>query len=78
MQQENEFITNANFKITQEQLDKIRPYFKNVDEYLNNIGKFQTELNDAIVYELDEDYEDTDESIMLQKVYDEIYELNKR
>ena len=78
MQQENKFIANASFKITQEQIDKIRPYFKNVEEYLNDISEFQTELNDAIVYELDEDYEDTDASIMLQKVYDEVYEQNKK
>lgn len=78
MQQENEFVTNASFKITSKQLNKIRPYFKNVDEYLNDISKFQTELNDAIVYELDEDYEDTEASLMLQEVYDEIYEQNKK
>lgn len=77
MQQENEFIENANFKITQTQLNKIRPYFKNVVDFLNDISEFQTELNDAIVYELGEDYEDTEASLMLQKIYDEIYEQNK-
>lgn len=77
MQQEIEYMKEAGFKITQEQLNKIRPYFSDVDDYLNNISEFQNELNDAIVFALADDYEDTDVSIMLQEVYDEIYEQNK-
>lgn len=76
MQQENRYLKNAKFHITQEQVDKIRPYFNDVDDYLDDISKFQNELNDAIVMELDENYEDTDASIMLQRVYDEIYNQN--
>jgi hypothetical protein len=72
------FVENANFKITYRQLEKIRPYLPNVDELLQNIGKFQTELNDAIIFQLDKDYEDTAASIMLQNVYDEIYHQNKK
>ncbi|MDE6441211.1 MAG: hypothetical protein K2L12_00475 [Clostridia bacterium] len=77
MQQERDFVEKAKFKITYEQLEKIRPYIENLDELLNNYSEFQTELNDAIVMELDEDYEDTDLSTMLQNIYDEIYLQNK-
>lgn len=59
--------------ITDEQKEKIRPYLPNVDELITlSLHDFLVELNDAIVMELDEDYEDTDASIMLQKIYDEI------
>ena len=44
-----------------------------IDELIKgSLHKFLIELNDAIVAELDEDYEDTDISIMLQGLYDEI------
>jgi hypothetical protein len=72
-----ELVKSASFKITYGQLEKIRPYLPNVDELLNDIGEFQGELNDAIVFQLDDDYEDTDVSLMLQIIYDEIYDQNE-
>lgn len=78
MQEESKFVKEAVFKITQEQIDKIRPYMKDLDELLKDHDRFEDELNDAIVYELGDDYEDTDASLMLQDVYDEVYEQNKK
>jgi hypothetical protein len=68
-------------KITEEQLKKIRPYMPNVDNMLNfSLHDFLSNLDDAIFDQLDKknDYEDTETSIMLQNVYDEIYDQNKK
>lgn len=59
--------------ITEEQKEKIRPFMPDIDEFIKgSLHNFLSELNDAIVSELDEDYEDTDASLMLQELYDEI------
>ena len=60
-------------EITDEQKEKIRPFMPDIDKWINgSLHNFLSELNDAIVAELGEDYEDTDTSIMLQDIYDEI------
>lgn len=60
-------------EITEEQVEKLRPYLPNINELRkHNLQEFLCELDDVIVAELDEDYEDTDVSIMLQRLYDEI------
>ncbi len=60
-------------EITNEQIEKIRPFMPDIDVLIKgSLHKFLCELDDAIVAELDEDYEDTDVSIMLQRLYDEI------
>ncbi len=64
------------FRITKEQIEKLRPYLPNIDELVLDYEEFQTKLDDAIIDELDENYNDTDTSIMLQKIYDEIYDQN--
>ena len=64
------------FRITKEQIEKLRPYLPNIDELVLDYEEFQTKLDDAIIDELDEKYNDTDTSIMLQKIYDEIYDQN--
>lgn len=59
--------------ITDGQKEKIRPFMPDIDDWVKrSLHEFLSELNDAIVAELDEDYEDTDASIMLQNLYDEI------
>ena len=64
------------FRITKDQIEKLRPYLPNIDELVLDYEEFQTKLDDAIIDELDENYNDTETSIMLQKIYDEIYDQN--
>lgn len=64
------------FKITDEQIEKLRPYLPDIDELIKDYSQFETRLDDAIIDELDENYDDTEISIMLQRIYDEIYKQN--
>ena len=64
------------FRITKEQIEKLRPYLPNIDELVLDYEEFQTKLDDAIIDELDENYDDTEVSNMLQRIYDEIYTQN--
>lgn len=64
------------FRITKEQIEKLRPYLPNIDELVLDYEEFQTKLDDAIIDELDANYNDTETSIMLQRIYDEIYDQN--
>lgn len=67
----------SKFKITQEQIEKIKPFLPNIDELLQgSLRDFLRELDDAIIGELGENYDDTETSIMLQKIFDEIYDQN--
>ena len=67
----------AKFIITEEQIEKIRPYIDNIEEKINaGLEAFLIELNYAIVGELGEDYETTKTSEELQKVYDDILNQN--
>ena len=59
--------------ITEEQKEKIRPFMPDIDVWVKDtLHNFLSELDDAIVGELGDDYEDTPNSIMLQDLYDEI------
>lgn len=64
------------FKITDEQIERLRPYLPDIDELIKDYSQFETRLDDAIIDELDENYDDTEVSIMLQRIYDEIYKQN--
>lgn len=67
----------SQFKITQEQKEKLKPFLPNIDELLQGpLRNFLRELDDAIIGELGENYDDTDTSVMLQKIFDEIYDQN--
>lgn len=67
----------SQFKITQEQKEKLKPFLPNIDELLQGtLRDFLRELDDVIIGELGENYDDTDTSIMLQKIFDEIYDQN--
>lgn len=67
----------SQFKITQEQKEKLKPFLPNIDELLQGtLRDFLRELDDAIIGELGGNYDDTDTSIMLQKIFDEIYDQN--
>ena len=66
------------FKITEEQIKELRPFMEDLDNYLKgSLGDFLSELNLVICCELDIDYEDTPNSLKLQKIFDEIYLQNK-
>jgi hypothetical protein len=67
------------FIITKEQIEKIRPFMPEIDDLMQNYSKFENAFDDAIIGELefrDDEYWDTPNSIMLQKIYDEIYRQN--
>nr|DAQ28248.1 MAG TPA: hypothetical protein [Caudoviricetes sp.] len=67
------------FIITKEQIEKIRSFMPEIDDLMQNYSKFENALDDAIIGELefrDDEYWDTPNSIMLQKIYDEIYRQN--
>lgn len=67
----------SKFKITKEQKEKLESFLPNIDELLQgSLRFFLRELDDVIVGELGENYNDTETSIMLQKIYDEIYDQN--
>ena len=67
----------SQFKITQEHKEKLKPFLPNIDELLQGtLRDFLRELDDAIIGELGGNYDDTDTSIMLQKIFDEIYDQN--
>ena len=46
-------------------------------EYTFDIFQFQTELDDLIISRFDQNDESTKESDKLQRIYDEIYNLNE-
>lgn len=69
-------MQSKTFKITDEQIEKLRPYLPDIDELIKDYSQFETRLDDAIIDELDENYDDTEVSIMLQRIYDEIYKQN--
>ena len=69
------------FIISSEQIEKLRPYLPDIDSLVcGDLDLFEDELNDAIVYHLDSKngYEETEISMFLQDLYDEIYNQNKK
>lgn len=67
----------SKFKITEEQKIQLKKFVPDIEEYLQkNLSELLHELNLAMSGELDENYEDTPNSIFLQKIYDELIEQN--
>ena len=65
------------FIITKDQVEQIRPYMENIDEIVKlGYYKFMSELDDAIIMELGYNYEDTDASEELQRLYNQIHKQN--
>ncbi len=66
------------FIITDEQKKELRKYMLNLEDFLDgDIDDFLIELNYAIVGELGDDYETTETSAKLQKIYDDILNQNE-
>ncbi len=67
----------SKFKITEEQKIQLKKFVPDIEEYLQkNLSELLHELNLVMSGELDENYEDTPNSIFLQKIYDELIEQN--
>lgn len=67
----------SKFKITEEQKIQLKKFVPDIEEYLQkNLSELLHEMNLVISGELDENYEDTPNSIFLQKIYDELIEQN--
>ena len=65
------------FKITEEQKIQLKKFVPDLEEYLQkSLSELLHEMNLVISGELDENYEDTPNSIFLQKIYDELIEQN--
>lgn len=71
------YIKGIKFNITQEQIDTLKPLMPNLSELLKgDYSTFEEELDIRISYYLDEEYEHTKESRILETMYDEIYQQN--
>ena len=67
----------SKFKITEEQKIQLKKFVPDIEEYLQkNLSELLHEMNLVMSGELDENYEDTPNSIFLQKIYDELIEQN--
>ncbi len=67
----------SKFKITEKQKELLKPFIPDIEDYLHkNLSELLHEMNLIISGELDENYEDTPNSIMLQKVYEELIDQN--
>ena len=65
------------FIITKDQVEQIRPYMEDIDKIVKlGYYKFMSELDDAIIMELGYNYEDTDASEELQRLYNQIHKQN--
>ncbi len=61
------------FKITPEQIEKIRPYVKDLDKVLlQGYDRFSVVLDEAIEANLDRNYKHTETSKMLEEIYQTI------
>ena len=66
------------FIITDEQKKELRKYMLNLEDFLDgDIDDFLIELDDVIIGELGDDYETTETSAKLQKIYDDILNQNE-
>ena len=67
----------SKFKITEEQKIQLKKFVPDIEEYLQkNLSELLHEMNLVMSGELDENYEDTPNSIFLQKIYDKLVEQN--
>lgn len=63
--------------ITDKQMEYLVRYMPNLKELLQgDLNDFLIELDDIIIGELGDDYETTEISAKLQKIYDEILDQN--
>ncbi len=64
--------------MTEEQIKLARVHIENFDEFYkeNNLYRIQILLDDEIIAYLDDNYDTTETSRMLQRLYDEIYSQN--
>lgn len=74
---ESDDSMQSKFKITEQQKELLKPFIPDIEDYLHkNLSELLHEMNLVISGELDDHYEDTPNSILLQKVYDELIEQN--
>lgn len=67
----------SKFKITEEQKIQLKKFVPDIEEYLQkNLSELLHEMNLVMSGELDENYEDTPNSIFLQKIYEKLIEQN--
>ncbi|MDD7457901.1 MAG: hypothetical protein PUK83_05705 [Clostridia bacterium] len=63
--------------ITKEQIEALRPYLSNIDELVNGeLNDLEEAIKDEIMDALDEEWADTKDSIILQRLFDEIFYQN--
>lgn len=66
-----------NFIITKEQIETLRPFMPNIDELVNGeLNDLEEAIKDEIMDALDDEWADTKESIILQRLFDEIFYQN--
>ncbi|MEG1528736.1 MAG: hypothetical protein RR405_00145 [Clostridia bacterium] len=64
------------FKITNEQIEELRPYMENIDELADGgLEDFMHELNNVVIYYFKDD-EPTKLAYKLERIYDEIRYAN--
>lgn len=67
-----------NFIITKEQIETLRPFMPNIDELVKrDINDFLDDLDEIMLDTLDENWESTDDTVIIIKMYDAIYVQNE-
>ncbi len=63
--------------ITNQQIEALRPYLSNIDELVDGeLNDLEEAIKDEIMDALDEEWADTKDSIILQRLFDEIFYQN--
>ena len=64
--------------VTDEQVEILKEHIENLNELLesNDVNELLLAIDDVIVYNMDENDEPDELGIKLQKIYDQIYNLN--
>lgn len=63
--------------ITNQQIEALRPYLSNIDELVDGeLNDLEEAIKDEILDALDEEWADTKDSIILQRLFDEIFYQN--
>ncbi|MDD7457126.1 MAG: hypothetical protein PUK83_01680 [Clostridia bacterium] len=67
-----------NFIITKEQIETLRPFMPNIDELVEqDINDFLDALDEIMLDTLDENWESTADTVIIIKMFDEIYVQNE-
>lgn len=67
-----------NFIITKEQIETLRPFMPNIDELVEqDINDFLDALDEIMLDTLDENWESTDDTVIIIKMFDAIYIQNE-